>query len=241
MEVDDIQPVIKIFPENTFGDPLLEIPVGGRQDADIRGDGGPAADALHLPVFDDPEDLSLGRQGHVAHLVEKDGPALGLFQFSDSFLHPGGDTLFNAEDLALEDRLRDGRAVQGDKGPAAPGAFIVDGSGNEFLTRSRFAGDEDIHRRVGDPINLLQKIQDGGTGAENLRGLKGPLEGMLQTDIFPGQSLFGCRQFLLDLFQVGNNLFQKILPRLQPYGHHPERFCEFSNQGRIQLRFGKFE
>jgi len=38
MEIDDIQPVIKIFPEKTFADPFLEIPVGSRHNTDIHGD-----------------------------------------------------------------------------------------------------------------------------------------------------------------------------------------------------------
>src|SRR5262249_5285130 len=55
--------------------------------------------------------------------------------------------LLVAEELALEERLRQRRARETDERPARAPAAVVDRRGDHLLARARFAGDE--HRRVG--------------------------------------------------------------------------------------------
>ena len=55
--------------------------------------------------------------------------------------------LLMAEQLAFQERLRDGAAINGDEGAVLPHAFVVNGPGRHFLACSTFT--EKQHRGVG--------------------------------------------------------------------------------------------
>ncbi len=73
-----------------------------------------ASHALEPLVLQEPQDLGLHSQRHVADLVEEERAAVALLELADAAsVGPGEGALLVAEQLALQKRLRDGRAVDG--------------------------------------------------------------------------------------------------------------------------------
>ncbi len=81
------QAVVKILAEGVLGDLLVEIAVGGGDDAHVDGDLAGTAHRAHAALLQHAQQLDLHGQGHLADFVEKDG--------------------------ALDRRLRTGRACSG--------------------------------------------------------------------------------------------------------------------------------
>ena len=105
-----VQPVKEVFPKFLLAHLFFQVLVGGRHDPDIHGDVLIAAGPGYLLFLQDPQDLGLQVEGHVADLVEKDGAAIGLFELAQlPFYRPGKGPLFKAEQLAFQEFLREWR------------------------------------------------------------------------------------------------------------------------------------
>ena len=119
------------------------------------------AGATHRPHDASPEDvekLRLKRDGHVADLVEQQRAALGLDEEPRLVRHRAGErTLHVAEQLALEQRLGNGRAVDRHERPPRPRRFVVQRTRDQPLPRPRLAHHQDRRRDVGDPRDLLDQ------------------------------------------------------------------------------------
>ena len=80
-EFNDVQPVIQIAPEPAGIRLRLQLPVGGRDDANIDLLWLHRSDALHFPVLDDAQQLCLHGTRQFTDLVEEQSAAIsGLEQ-----------------------------------------------------------------------------------------------------------------------------------------------------------------
>ena len=62
-----------------------------------------------------------------------------LLKFTDACLVCPGETAFlMSEQFAFQEVFRDGGTIDGQEGLLAAWAVLIDGSGNEFLTRAAF-------------------------------------------------------------------------------------------------------
>ena len=59
-----------------------------------------------------------------------------------------------AEQLTLDERFRNGCAVQSDEGALPPAAIIVKRLGYQFLSRAALASDQDGRAAIGDLFDL---------------------------------------------------------------------------------------
>jgi hypothetical protein len=75
VDTQDVQTVEEILAEFPLLHPLLQVPVGRREDSDVDGKVLRAAQTLDLSFLDDPEKLDLEMDGKLADLVEKKRPA----------------------------------------------------------------------------------------------------------------------------------------------------------------------
>src|SRR5436190_170647 len=76
----------------------------------------PGPDPLELLLLEEPQDFRLRGRGHVADFVEEDGAAARLLELADPLpVGPGERPLLVPEQLALQQRLGDGRAVDGEE------------------------------------------------------------------------------------------------------------------------------
>ncbi len=142
------------------------------------GRGAAGADAEHLPLLEDAEQLDLDRHGQVADLVEEDGAALGRLEEARAGLErPGERALLVAEELALEEGLGEGRAVDREERAPRPRRGAVEGAGQHVLADARLAEDEDREEPLRGAAGLLVEGAHGGLAHDNVvvagRGLGG--------------------------------------------------------------------
>src|SRR5207244_5387672 len=90
-----------------------EVPVRGRHQSDVDSFGARAAETLELLLLEHPEQLRLQLERDVADLVEEDRPLVRQLEPPDPLrdrTREGAPLV--AEELALEETRRDGRAVE---------------------------------------------------------------------------------------------------------------------------------
>ena len=133
--------------------------VGSGNDTGIQSDCPGAAQPLHLPLLQDPQQLGLKSQLQVAYLVQKDAAVLRQLKFSGPVLRgPGKSAFYVSEQLALQQSGRDGGAVDPDKGAVCPWAVPVDGVGEQLFAGSALAGEQN-----GGPLSgSLHPLPDAG-------------------------------------------------------------------------------
>ena len=74
-----------------------------------------------------------------------------------------------AEELALEECLGDGAAVDGDEGAGMARAVRVYGAGHQLLAGAALALAEHGGIRLGDPLDHREDVAHLGRGAEDVR------------------------------------------------------------------------
>ncbi|MNZ33483.1 hypothetical protein D3C78_508290 [compost metagenome] len=114
--------MIEVGPKLPLDHSLLQIPVGGGQDAHIDLEGGVVTYALQIPVLQHPQQLGLQRQRQLANLVEKQCALVRQLELARPVVDGAGEgPLHVAEQLALGHRFRQGGAVEVDQGRAGAG------------------------------------------------------------------------------------------------------------------------
>ena len=146
---EDVQPVEQVLAERCpRAIALLEVAVRGGDDRAFDGDRRRAAEPLDLPLFEHAQQLDLDVERQLADLVEEDRRVVGQLEAADLPRERAGErALLAAEQLALDQRRRDRRAVDADHRPAAPRAALVDLRGEQLLAGAGLA--EQQHRRIG--------------------------------------------------------------------------------------------
>src|SRR5690606_27158759 len=117
-----------------------EVAVGGRDDADVDGEGALRAEPAHLAALEDAEQLGLEVLRQLAELVEEDGAAVGLLEDAGAAGDGAGEgAALVPEQLALDQVGGDGAAVEDDEGALAAVARGVQGLGDQLLAAARLA------------------------------------------------------------------------------------------------------
>src|SRR5262252_5587105 len=152
-----VDPVVQVLPEGLVAHGLGGVAVGRGHDPNVDLDLRLATDPANHAVLQNAEVLHLESGAHLRDLVEEDGAAVSQLEEARLALVRAGErALLVAEELALHQRLGDGRAVDGDERPLAPIAHLMIGPGDQLFARSRLAGDQ--HRGVAGPGQLDQSI-----------------------------------------------------------------------------------
>ena len=111
-----------------------------------------------MPVFEHTQQLCLHGHRHLADLVKEQYAAVGLLEQTGTVtLRARERPLGVAEQLALEQRVGDGRAILGEERPALAGAVSVNRPGDQLLARSAVATDQ--HGQVARR-ELLDQVED---------------------------------------------------------------------------------
>src|SRR5262249_19784197 len=116
----------QVFAERAFAHRLLERLICGGYHAHVGLDRRIAAYAFKRLPFQDAEELGLRHRAHLTDLVEKNGAVVRGFEFANLLLRRAGERpALVAEQLAFEQGLAQGGAVEADEWPFAPLAGIV--------------------------------------------------------------------------------------------------------------------
>ena len=116
-------------------------------------------------VFQHAQQFCLEREGHLAYLVQKEGPAFR--QFEQAFLARGPGPRERprliAEELGFHEFMRDGRAIDRDEIPRAARTGGMDGLRDHVLARAVLAKDQDGFVMLGKASSLFLEHAHGGT------------------------------------------------------------------------------
>ena len=132
---EDVQTIVQILPEFSPAHHFRQVLVGGADDAAVHRDDLVVAHPHDLLFLEHPQQAGLEVLGHLADLIQKDGPVVRqlketlLALLSGSGKRAGGV----AEQLAFQQLLGNGGTVDRDKGTVGPGAGIMDAVGKQLL------------------------------------------------------------------------------------------------------------
>ena len=116
IDAQHVQPIEQVGAEAPLLHLLAQRPVGRRDDAHVDLDRLRAADAHELALLEHAQQLHLRRRRNLADLVEKERPRVGQLEAPEPPLGRAGErALLVAEQLALEQRLRQRADVHGDE------------------------------------------------------------------------------------------------------------------------------
>src|SRR6185437_3347096 len=122
------QTVVEVLSQVVVGESLLEIAIGGGQNADVDLDFLLATEAADRSRFDGAQQLDLDVGWHLRHFVEEDRTAVRHLESAGLLVdRPRKRALLVTEELVLENVLGERRAVEGEERTLRALAFGVDG------------------------------------------------------------------------------------------------------------------
>ena len=148
-EPDDVQAEVQVLAERARGDLRLQVAIGrGDQphvDARVRAVG---ADALDLAGLEEAEQHDLHARAHLADFVEEHGAVRRHLEQARLVAVGAGEAAAHvAEQLGLEQRVGQARAVERDQRRRGARAPLMNQARDDFLADAGLAGDQ--HLRVG--------------------------------------------------------------------------------------------
>lgn len=157
------EPEIEVGAEATFLNLTAEVPVGGRDDADVGFQGLLASEALEAFFLNDAEELGLQAGIEFADLIEEQRAAAGAFEDAVAAGNGAGEgAAFVTEELAFDESGREGGAVDREERPAGAAAVDVDAAGDGLLGDSAFTKEEIVDSGGRDLGEKRQNVQHAG-------------------------------------------------------------------------------
>ena len=146
VQVDDAQAVEEILTELPGGHALGQVAIGRCDDTDVGNRRGLVrTDRLDFTGLEEPEQERLHPQAHFTHFVEEQRAAMRELQLARLVAIGAREAALDVtEQLRLEQRLGQTRAVHRDEGAPRAARSHVDGAGDEVLADPAFAGDQDL-------------------------------------------------------------------------------------------------
>ena len=142
-QIDHGDAIVEIRAEEPLPDRMGDVPVGGRDKAEVHADGLRSAHAMEAALLKDPQELGLHPRAGLREFIQKQRAVFGHFHQTGLAGHGSRErSLFMPEELALEQLVLKARHVDDDK-PAAPAAFLVDVPGHHLLAHAGFPAKQD--------------------------------------------------------------------------------------------------
>jgi hypothetical protein len=145
---DDVEAIVEVLAKQPLLDALAQVHVGGGHHPHVHLDRAGAAEPFDLAFLQRAQELGLHGQRQVAHLVEEEGAAIGALEAPGAALQRAGvGALLGAEELGLEDALRQRRRVHRHERPAGARRQRVDGPRHQLLAGAALAEQKHGGRR----------------------------------------------------------------------------------------------
>ena len=128
-------------------------------DAYVHRYGFAAPQPFDAAVLEQPQNLGLEAERHIADFVQKDGAAVGLLDFADPPVGGAGEGAFLiAEKFTLQKGIGNGDAVDYQKRFVVPQTVLVDCAGGQFLAGAGFTPDQHCGLRRGHPADAFVDV-----------------------------------------------------------------------------------
>ena len=163
----DVEAIVKVFAEKALIDQVLQVFVGGRDDAHVGADRRPSAHCRILTLLQHAQEARLRVHRHIADFVEEERTAFRLFEAAGrTVLRAGERALLVTEKFRLDEVARDGCHVDGDERPIAALAVIVKRAGHKFLAGAALAGDHQRQIRLHETGEHAVDFLHGGRATD---------------------------------------------------------------------------
>src|SRR2546427_4718968 len=154
-----VQTEIDILAEPASAHLSVEADIGGGDDPRGHADRPRAAERLDLSFLQCTQELRLRGERQVDDLIEEKASALCQLELPLLALMRSRErALLIAEELRLDQGVRDRAAVDSDERLVASGTQLMDRASNELLASAGLALDENSQRRVGHLLDLLDNL-----------------------------------------------------------------------------------
>ena len=147
----DCQPMEQVLSKALLGDFVLQVPIGGGNDANVDGLGPCRAEPLDSPFLQAAQEFDLGGQGQLTDFVEEQAAGVSRFEIAGFGLSAGERPFRAAKELGFHQLAWNCPAVDLNKRPWGSGAGGVNRSGKQLLAGSRLALDQDRNVVHGQP------------------------------------------------------------------------------------------
>ena len=167
-QLDLVEAIEEIFAKAAIGDELVEILVGGADDADIDTVLLSPADPLDDMVLQETQRLDLHGQRQIADFVEEKRTLVRFLDLADRLAHRAGEgALLVAEELAFEQGLRDRRAIDRDERALPAHAQAVKRVRQQLLPGAALPQQQDRNIGRGDLLHHAEKPHHRVAAAQN--------------------------------------------------------------------------
>ena len=151
---NDAQAVHEIRAKASGLDLAPQRPVRGRDDADVHLDRVTLSDPRDLVGLEHAQHLRLEIERHLGHLVQKERAAVGQAELAGHVAHRARErSLRVSKELTLQERLRNGRAVDRPKRTARTRRHRVERLRDELLARAGVAAHQHRGVALGDLLD----------------------------------------------------------------------------------------
>ena len=196
-QMDHADAIVQVVAERAGLDQLGQVLVRGRHDTDIDGDRLNTAERFDHSFLEHPQQSDLHGRRNIADLVQEDRAAVGQREPPRLVAFGVGEgPRFVPEQLALQQRVRQRRTVDGHKPFPLARRKVVNGAGKQFLARAARSLDEHGAAAGRDLRQDFEQLHHGRASAD---------------DVF--ESVSGLK-LLLELLDLG-----EVLERLDPADH----------------------
>src|SRR5215471_21399606 len=149
--------MVEVLPETPVPRGGNEIEVGGSENPEVHHFALGAAEAAHGSFLDHFQELALERQGQEAHLVQQQRPPPSCLEQAGLGLPGIGEcSALDAEELGLEQRLRNGRTVDVHEGARGSLACPMNSPREKTLAGARLAQEEKGGKPAPTPLTAEQ-------------------------------------------------------------------------------------
>ncbi len=168
------QPVEQVGAEAPLLDLVAQRSVGRRDDPHVDRDRLRAADRKHRAFLQHAQQLRLHLRRELGDLVQEERAAAGQPEVAGSVPDRAGEgALGVAEELALEQRVGERGAVDGDEGSLAPVRGVVDRAGDQLLAGPGLAADQHAGVARGDLLHVPQQLLHPSVAGDDAEALGG--------------------------------------------------------------------
>src|SRR5262245_5869425 len=193
------EPVVQVLTKTALGDLGRELPVGCRDDAHVDLARSGVAHGYDLALLDHAQELRLHRARHLADLVQEDGALLGRLEEAAAVLDRAREGAAPMpEELALEQRILECGAIDGEERSVGTRALAMDRAGDELLAGPGLALDQDRDRRRGSTLHQAEHVGHPRAGADDLRKAVAPREIAAKDGHLRTQALFRRLHLLVE-------------------------------------------
>ena len=228
-QLDDVDAKEEVLAKPALLDGLFQVPVGRRHDANVDRHLLRAAHGPHGPLLKHAQQLRLQRHGHVADLIEEERPPRRLLEQTRArLLRIRECPAHVAEELRLEQRLRDRGAVDRHERPTGSAAARVKSARHELLARAALPCNQDGHLGVGNAAEHVHDMSHGVTVAHEVRWARSRVRRLVPQSLhFLAQPLVAHRAIhrdaeCVELDRLVDEIVRPRADRLHGGLHRPE-------------------